>query len=238
MMMLHTIAWISLCVAISCAVVIVTHEIRHSQKMMVMNFGWPITALYLSVFGLWMYFRFGPKMAAGHEGMDSMHVVHRGSMGAEREVKAPSLIEAMVSATHCGAGCTLGDIVTEWVIFATGATILGSAVWASLVWDFVAAWTLGIVFQYFTIKPMGQLSVAQAMVAAIKADTLSIIAFQVGMYAWMLLVHLRLFAQQHLHANEPVYWLMMQIAMVCGFVTSIPMNWWLLKMRWKESMGA
>jgi len=54
----------------------------------------------------------------------------------------------------------------------------------------------------------------------------------------MLLVHLRLFAEQHLQANEAVYWLMMQIAMVCGFLTSIPMNWWLLKMGWKESMGA
>jgi hypothetical protein len=239
MVMLQTIAWISLCVAVLCAVVIMMHEIRHPQTMMVMNFVWPITALYLSVFGLWMYLRFGSKMAAGYEGMDSMHGGHRGSMGGdEREVKTPSVSEAMVSATHCGAGCTLGDIVTEWAIFATGATILGSMLWASLVWDFVAAWTLGIAFQYFTIKPMGQLSAVQALVAAIKADTLSIIAFQVGMYGWMLLVHLRLFAEQHLQANEAVYWLMMQIAMVCGFLTSIPMNWWLLKMGWKESMGA
>jgi hypothetical protein len=237
--MLHTIAWVSLFVAFLCAVVIVVHEIRHPQKMMVMNFVWPITALYLSVFGLWMYLRFGPKMAAGHDGMDSMQGGHHGSMGgAERTVTTPSLSEATVSATHCGAGCTLGDIVTEWMIFVTGATIGGSMLWASLVWDSVAAWTLGIVFQYFTIKPMGQLSAAQALAAAIKADTLSIIAFQVGMYGWMLLVHLRLFAQEHLQANEPVYWLMMQVAMVCGFVTSIPMNWWLLKIGWKESMGA
>lgn len=230
--MLPALAWGSIAVSVLCAVGIAGHEVRRPQKMMVMNFVWPITALYLSVFGVWMYLRFGLKMAAGHEGMDSMHGEHRGS------VSGPSLSEAMVSATHCGAGCTLGDIVTEWVLFVTGATILGSALWASLVWDFVAAWTLGILFQYFTIKPMGQLSAAQALAAAIKADTLSIIAFQVGMYGWMLLVHLRLFAQQHLHANEPVYWLMMQVAMVCGFVTSIPMNWWLLKMGWKESMGA
>jgi hypothetical protein len=114
MVMLQTIAWISLCVAVLCAVVIMMHEIRHPQTMMVMNFVWPITALYLSVFGLWMHLRFGSKMAAGYEGMDSIHGGHRGSMGGdEREVKTPSVSEAMVSATHCGAGCTLGDIVTE-----------------------------------------------------------------------------------------------------------------------------
>src|SRR5271155_4387933 len=125
--MLHLLAWGSIAVSLLCAVGIAGDEVRRPQKMMVMNFVWPITALYLSVFGVWMFLQFGLKMAAGHEGMDSMHGGHRGSMGGgEREVKAPSLSDAMVSATHCGAGCTLGDIVTEWVIFVTGATILGS----------------------------------------------------------------------------------------------------------------
>jgi hypothetical protein len=59
----------------------------------------------------------------------------------------------------------------------------------------------------------------------------------VGMYGWMLLVHFRLFPQIHLRPDEAVYWLMMQVAMICGFVTSIPMNWWLLKIGWKESMS-
>ncbi|MES2221456.1 MAG: DUF4396 domain-containing protein [Acidobacteriota bacterium] len=34
---------------------------------------------------------------------------------------------------------------------------------------------------------MRHLPVGQAVVAAIKADTLSIVAFQIGMYAWMAL---------------------------------------------------
>jgi Domain of unknown function (DUF4396) len=28
-----------------------------------------------------------------------------------------------ISATHCGAGCTLGDVIGEWAIFAGGVTI-------------------------------------------------------------------------------------------------------------------
>jgi hypothetical protein len=235
--MLDVLAWASITVSLLCAVGIASDEVRRPQKIMVMNFVWPITALYLSVFGVWMYLRFGLKMAAGHEGMDSMQG-HRGSMGgSEREVNAPSLSEAMVSATHCGAGCTLGDIVTEWVIFVTGATILGSALWASLVWDFVAAWTLGIVFQYFTIKPMGELSAAQARGG--DQGGYAVDRCISGRDVWVDAAGSpsTVCAPQHLHANGPVYWLMMQVAMVCGFVTSIPMNWWLLKMGWKESMG-
>ena len=66
--------------------------------------------------------------------------------------------------------------------------LFGSMLWAEYTIDFVAAWALGIVFQYFAIQPMRHLPVGQALVAAIKADTLSIVAFQIGMYAWMALV--------------------------------------------------
>jgi hypothetical protein len=234
--MLQVFAWLSLGTAFLCAAMITVHEIRHPQKMMVMNLVWPLTALYLSVFGLFAYFRFGVPMARSrgpHEG-ESQPGGGRMTMGRNAEV---SLIDAAMSATHCGAGCVLGDIVSEFAVFASGAVILGSMLWASFVWDFVAAWLLGIAFQYFTIVPMGRLSPSEGLMAAVKADTLSIIAFQVGMYAWMLLVHFRLFPQSHLRPDEAVYWLIMQVAMICGFITSIPMNWWLLKIGWKESMS-
>jgi hypothetical protein len=233
--MLQIFAWLSLGVAFICAGIITVHEIRYPQKMMVMNLVWPLTALYLSVFGLFAYFRFGVPMARsrGH---------HDGKLQSDGKMKmgrqaGPTLVDAAVAATHCGAGCVLGDIVSEFAVFASGAMILGSMLLASFTWDFVAAWCLGIAFQYFTIVPMRNLSPIEGLMAAVKADTLTIIAFQMGMYGWMLLVHFQLFPQTHLRPDEAIYWLMMQVAMICGFVTSIPMNWWLLKVGWKESMS-
>jgi Domain of unknown function (DUF4396) len=233
--MLQVFAWLSLGIAFVCAAIIIVHEIRNPQKMMVMNLVWPLTALYLSVFGLFAYFRFGVPMARaqGPHGEESQ----MGGQMKMEQTAGPTLVDAGVAATHCGAGCVLGDIVSEFAVFASGAVIFGSMLWASFVWDFVAAWCLGIAFQYFTIVPMRKLSPREGLMAAVKADTLSIIAFQVGMYGWMLLVHFRLFPQSHLRPDEAVYWLMMQVAMICGFVTSIPMNWWLLKIGWKESMS-
>jgi hypothetical protein len=49
----------------------------------------------------------------------------------------------------------------------------------------MCAFLLGIIFQYFTIAPMRNLGVKDGIVAALKADTLSLIAWQVGMYAVM-----------------------------------------------------
>ena len=76
-----------------------------------------------------------------------------------------------VSATHYGAGCTLGDIIGEWVVFAGSLTIAGAALWPAYMLDFALAYLLGIVFQYFAIKPTSDLTARQVVWRAIPADT-------------------------------------------------------------------
>jgi hypothetical protein len=39
-----------------------------------------------------------------------------------------------------------------------------------------------------------------------------------------------------LSPTDPVFWFMMQLGMLCGFLTSYPVNGWLLKIGWKEKM--
>jgi len=221
--LLEVSAWISIGVALSCALWIALDETRHPQSMGVMNVVWPVTALYFSVFAVWAYYHAGRQRTA-----IDMHM-HGGATK-----HSPTAMQVALGTSHCGAGCMLADVLCEFAIAATGVTLLGSVLWAEYAIDLVAAWALGIVFQYFAIKPMRTITTGQAIGAAIKADTLSIAAFQVGMYAWMALVHYRLFP--HLTAFRPAYWLMMQAAMICGFATSYPMNWWLIRRGLKEAM--
>ena len=75
---------------------------------------------------------------------------------------------------------------------------------------------------------MRSLSVREALISAVKADALSLTAWQVGMYGWMALVIFVIFKQE-IPKTEPLFWFMMQIAMLAGFFTSYPVNWWLLK---------
>jgi hypothetical protein len=58
---------------------------------------------------------------------------------------------------------------------------------------FVAGWAFGILFQYSTIAPMRGLSFSKGLLQAIGADTLAIIAFEIGLFAWMTLAHHVLF---------------------------------------------
>lgn len=217
--------------------VIVVDEVRHPQKMGMMNVVWPVTALYLSVAAVWWYFKTGRRMSKNATTKDAAGMTMGGGGRMEKPVGAPTWAQSALATSHCGAGCALADLITEYVLFALAVTVAGSMLLASFVWDFVGAWSLGVLFQYFTIKPMRNLTVGEGLVAAIKADTLSIAAFQVGMYGWMALLHYVLFPVHPLEPNRAAYWLMMQVAMVCGFLTSLPMNRWLVTLGWKERMG-
>jgi hypothetical protein len=96
-----------------------------------------------------------------------------------------------VGVTHCGAGCTLGDIIAEWGVFLTAFTLLGSRLWGSYLWDFVLAYLLGIIFQYFSIAPMRNISGWPGIWAATKADTISLMALKLASLRLWLICTLR-----------------------------------------------
>lgn len=169
--------------------------------------------------------------------------------GEEMPNKARTSFPAMVAkgATHCGSGCTLGDICAEWLAFLVPAvaiwfgwqSIFPEKIYAVWVLDYLLAFLFGVAFQYFTIKPMRGLSPGQGLVQAVKADVLSLTAWQLGMYGFMALAHFWIFARvldAKLEVNTAEFWFMMQIAMLCGFATSYPVNWWLISKGIKEKM--
>jgi len=96
----------------------------------------------------------------------------------------PYAIIVAKGALHCGSGCTLSDILAEWLAFLVPAvaiwfgytTLFSEKMFAVWILDFIFAFAFGIAFQYFTIKPMRNLSVRDGLVAALKADTLSLMA--------------------------------------------------------------
>ncbi len=237
---LHLLAVVSLVLAGLCALIIAADEVRHPQKMWIMNVVWPINALYFGPVGLWAYFAIGRKSTKQH--MEQMQQEHSDDKPkdpikkAEQKGMKPFRQIVAVGVTHCGAGCTLGDIIAEWMVFWTGWTIAGITLWPEYVLDFTLAYLLGIVFQFFAIAPMRNLGVKDGLVAAVKADTLSLTAFEIGLFGWMALTYFVFFTRPHLHPTEPTYWLMMQVGMILGFFTSYPVNVWLIKRGIKEAM--
>jgi hypothetical protein len=239
---LHSLSMAYLLVGLACALVITIDVARHNQHMWIMNVVWPVTALFGTVGVLWQYFAYG--RLATHE---KMHVAMQRNEEPPNKRETPFAIMVANGALHCGSGCTLGDIVAEWLVFAVPAiavafgynSVFGDRIFAVWIVDYLFAYAFGILFQYFTIAPMRDLSLAQGLIAAVKADTLSLTAWQIGMYGFMAVAYFYIFRDllgTELRTDTVEFWFMMQIAMICGFLTSYPVNWWLIRSGIKEEM--
>ncbi|OYY79665.1 MAG: hypothetical protein B7Y43_00975 [Sphingomonas sp. 28-62-20] len=225
---LHIVAIASLVIAAGCAVAITLDVRRFPPKMPIMALVWPITALFGSVIWLGLYYAFGRN---------------RGKPPDE----TPMPIAVAKAASHCGAGCTLGDLIVEWAAFAWPglAVAFGWRHWTEekmiAVWipDYIVAFAIGVAFQYFTIAPMRGLSPGEGIVEAAKADFLSIGSWQIGMYGVMAIGQFLWFAPAYggiAEVNTPEFWFLMQLAMLGGFATAYPTNWWLIRAGVKEKM--
>lgn len=76
------------------------------------------------------------------------------------------------------------------------------------------------------------------MITAPKADTASLISWQVGMYGFMAFARFCPFRHLLGHqaeVNAPEFWFAVQLAMVAGFLTAYPVNWWLVSSGVKKS---
>ena len=90
-----------------------------------------------------------------------------------------------------------------------------------------------VAFQYFSIAPMRGLGLRDGLVTAVRIDTLSLLAYEVGM---LFVMGLRARAYPDLQPSDRGYWLLMQVAMLAGFATTCPINWWLIRQGVKERM--
>ncbi|MTI17125.1 DUF4396 domain-containing protein [Rhodobacteraceae bacterium RKSG542] len=166
------------------------------------------------------------KGMSGMKGMEGMHMSGH---------KRPFWQSIVAGTMHCGAGCSLADMIGPWLFFLfIPFTFLGSYVFGEWVLDYVLALAIGVWFQRGGLLGMVPETGVALLWRALKIDFFSLTAWQVGMYGWMAIAIFGLVGP--MTPLEPRFWLMMQIAMFCGFLTAYPMNWFLVKKGVKKAM--
>lgn len=197
-----------------------------------MNWVYPISAMYLGLFGLWFYWRWGraadrPRAQAQPASNVGMAPVPEAQT---RAPERPRWISMATEVSHCGAGCALGDVLAEWAIYALALAAAGQTLIAEYIGDYILALAFGIVFQYFAIAPMRGLGLREGLKAAARADFVSLTCFEIGLFGWMALMAFVFYPAPHqLMPNSAAFWFLMQIGMMVGFCTSWPANVWLVK---------
>ncbi len=253
---LTILSWVALALGFASALVILVDELvlGYRQHMPIMNLVHPVTALYWGPVWLWLYFTRGRRASRRWE-HERAEWMLRDSARASEAKEGGELLEARGESTggsdirpwhignavsHCGAGCTLGDICGEWLVFALGIDWFGT--WSGhqlpeeLLLDFVFAWAFGVVFQYFTIAPMTGETGPRGVWRAIRVDSASIVAFQLGLFGWMAVYMLVIWPHHGITIDSPGFWFQMQIGMILGYFTAWPVNRWLVANGIKEKM--
>lgn len=250
---LTIVAWVYLSICFCCATIIACDIVvsHRRQHMGIMNFAYPITALYFGPAALAFYWRWAraagrSTMATTPAAMASAHLaaapavgdVLAGQTGTGHDEppdrmavrRRPGWVTMAIEVSHCGSGCALGDVISEFAIFWLALTIAGTTLFAEYTGDYVLALAFGILFQYFAIAPMRGLGLRDGLKAAAKADFISLTAFEIGLFGWMAIMTLVLFpAPHHLATSSAAFWFLMQVGMMIGFVTSWPANVWLVR---------
>lgn len=158
-------------------------------------------------------------------------------MGEIAMPERPRWQSVVLSTLHCGAGCTLADLVGEWFLYFVPVAIGGSLIAGSWVIDYILALGFGIGFQYAAIRGMEPATPRGEIVRrAAKADILSLTAWQAGMYGWMAVVIFALNNGVTLPRTSFQFWFMMQVAMACGFLVALPVNIGLIRAGIKKGM--
>jgi hypothetical protein len=122
---------------VSAGIIAIDIALGRRQMMAVMNVVWPITALYSGPLGLAAYFFVGRAMPM---------MAHDGRMHHQMPAK-PFWQRVLISTTHCGAGCTVGDVISEMLLFSGSFRLEDSVLLARYVSDYVLAYLFGVGFQ-------------------------------------------------------------------------------------------
>lgn len=214
--------------------IILIQQYKPAPMMRIMLWVWPITTLWAGPLGVWAYHNNQKRpMLHGHAGSHMKMDMKNPAMGTTPPPRLPWQ-SIMVGTLHCGAGCTLADLMGPWLFRLAPFALLGSAVYGEWVMEYLLALVIGVAFQYAGLASVFPERGLRLWWRAFKVDVLSLSAWQTGMYGWMALVMFVLLGM--VPPTHPVFWLMMQMGMFAGFITAYPMNWLLMRLGIKEAM--
>jgi len=216
-MWLTVVSWVFVGLALLCAVAILydIYGRGYRQRASVMEAVWPITALYFGPLGLLLYYRWGRPRS------DKWQKEH----GDAPEKSLPAA--AATGGTPGGAASAIGHVLGVPLVVLSGLTIAGEALWVMILLIAVIATALLFAFEYFfSTVPTRGLPRGKGLKVALLIALATVLAFDVGMGGWMLVLHFLFFMPP---LTDVTFLFLMQVGLILGFLTGYPAVLWLVQ---------
>jgi len=214
---LTAVSWVFVGLALLCAAAILydVYGRGYRQRTSVMSVVWPITALYFGPLALPAYYRWGrPRSEKWRE-----------EHGATPEKSLPAA--AAAGGTPGGAASAIGHVLGVPLVVFSGLTIAGLDLWAMILVIAVIATALLFAFEYFfSTVPTRGLPRGKGLGVALLIALVTVLAFDVGMGGWMLVLHFLFFMPP---LTDVTFLFLMQVGLILGFLTGYPAVLWLVR---------
>lgn len=196
-------AWIAVALLSAAAILFDIFGRDNRQGDPSMDGIWPLAALYLGPLAWPAYRQFGRPA-------DSRNARDGATSRGPRE-------SSVRSALPGGVASGLAHLVAVPFVVATGLTIAGVDMWAMVVIIAVLATAMIFVFDLAQASRRGNRpNPAGALLAAV----LTVIAFDVGMLGWMLILH---YTETMPAAGDVRFAFLMQLGLILGTLTALPL---------------
>jgi hypothetical protein len=214
---LTAVSWAYVGLALLCAAIILydVYGRGYRQRTGVMGVVWPITALYFGPLALPAYQRWGRLRSEKW----------RREHGSAPEKSLP--VAAATGGIPGGAASAVGHVIGVPLVVLTGLTIAGQSLWVMILVIAAIATVLLFAFEYFfSTVPSRGLPAGEGVWVALLIALVTVLAFDVGMGGWMLVMHFLLFMPP---LTDVTFLFLMQVGLVLGFLTGYPAVLWLLR---------
>lgn len=171
---------------------------------------WITSGLYLGPFALPVYLSRGRAPVASTGGRD---------VGASSGDTAVAVLPG-------GGASAVAHLIAVPFVVAVGWTIAGLAMWPMILLIGLLVIVMLAVFERVTSGSPASRTRRLSIGGALFAAVITVVAFDVGMVGWMLLLH---FNNVMPAVTDGTFWFLMQLGVVVGLATGYPAVRWLLR---------
>ncbi|HMI55436.1 MAG TPA: DUF4396 domain-containing protein [Gemmatimonadaceae bacterium] len=206
-------AW--LVVAVLSAAYVAYDQFRNNPEAPVMKWGFVLVTLYMGPIGFLLY------VMADKEPAPNTH----------SEFVRPLWKQGVGSTVHCVAGDATG------IIFAAAVTaLLGFPMWVDIIVEYIFGFLVGLlVFQSLFMRDIMGGSYGENVRRTFLPELLSMNMMMAGMAPVMILLMMGR-DMRAMWPSEPLFWFVMSLGVVAGFLVAYPVNVWLVAKAMKHGL--
>lgn len=214
---LTPVAWTYIALALLSTAVIAAdiYAARRRHPSVATELVWVSSGLYLGPFAVAAYLRRG-RVDASATDVDS--AVEAGGV-------ANSSQDTAIAVLPGGGASAVAHLVAVPFVVAVGWTIAGLAMWPMIILIAVLVIVMLAVYERVASGHSTGRTRRISIGAALLAAVVTVVAFDIGMVGWMLLLH---FNNAMPGVTEGTFWFLMQIGVIVGLATGYPAVKWLL----------